>query len=76
MQLGARLPSTVRGALLQRKPARLGKELENLGTLQGQHKSRIGPVTPQPILHRGITEPLPRLCEATLTIRLRISNIR
>ena len=56
-------------------PAHLGKELENLGTLQGQRKSRIGPVTPQSILHRGITEPLPRLCEATLTIRLHITNL-
>jgi hypothetical protein len=30
-------------------PARLGKELKNLGTLQGQRKSRNGPATAQPI---------------------------
>jgi len=40
-------------------PARLGMELENLGTLHGQRKSRNGPVTSQPIPHTGITEPLP-----------------
>jgi len=59
----------------EREPARLGKELENLGTLQAQSKSKTGPVTPQPILPRGLMEPLPRLCEPTLTIRLQIPNL-
>jgi len=68
--LGARSPAP------KEAPGPPRKGLENLATLQGQRKSRNGPVTPQPIPHRGITEPLPRLCEATLTIRLRISNLR
>ena len=63
-------------SFLSIKPARLGKELENLGTLQGQRKSRNGPVTQKPIPQKGFTESLPQACKRFLTIRLRISNLR